>query len=48
MNEEDIEFLKSVKNKRPSSEIFEKMVQILKNTQEKSDQLLKDSLSEKA
>lgn len=48
MNDEDIEYLKSVKNKRPSSEVFGEMVRILKDAQERSDQLLKDSLPEKA
>ena len=44
MSEEDRKYLRSVKKLRPSFEVFEKMVQILKNVQEQTDQLLKNSL----
>ena len=44
MSEEDRKYLRSVRFRRPSFEVFEKMVQILKNVQEQTDQLLKNSL----
>lgn len=47
MSEEDRKYLISVKKMRPSLEIFKKMVEILANVQEKTDQLLKTSLSVK-
>lgn len=48
MNDEDRKFLQSIKNMSPNSEVFQRLVKILKVEQEKSDQLLKDSLSENA
>lgn len=45
MSDEDKKYLKSIKKVRPSLEVFEKMVEILKETQKKTDQLLKASLS---
>ncbi len=45
MSDEDREYLKSTEKITPSLEVFEKMVQILTNVQEKTDQLLKASLS---
>lgn len=44
MNEEDKKYLRSVSLRRPSLEVFEKMVQILANIQSKTDQLLQNSL----
>lgn len=41
MGEEDRRYLRSVRKMRPSLEVFEKMVEILRDVQEKTDQLLK-------
>jgi hypothetical protein len=43
MNDEDRKYLRYVKRLRPSLEVFERMVQILKNIQEQTNQLLKTS-----
>lgn len=43
MSEEDRKYLRSVGKMRPSLEVFKKMVQILANVQEKTNQLLKTS-----
>lgn len=40
MNDEDRKYLKSVEKKRPSLEVFKRMVSILAQTQGKTDQLL--------
>lgn len=40
MNEEDKKYLRSAEKMRPSFEVFERMVQILTSTQEKTNQLL--------
>lgn len=48
MSEEDRKYLRAVKKMRPSFEIFKKMVEILNNVQEQTNQLLKTSLSVKA
>lgn len=40
MSEEDKKYLRWTKKMRPSLEVFEKMVQILTEMQEKTDQLL--------
>lgn len=47
MNEEDRKYLRSAKKMRPSLEVFKKMVEILKNVQEQTNQLLKTSLLQK-
>lgn len=44
MSEEDRKYLRAVKKMRPSFEVFKRMVAILTNIQEKTDQLLKTSL----
>lgn len=43
MSEEDRKYLRSTKKMTPSLEIFKKMVEILKNVQEQTDQMLKTS-----
>jgi len=48
MSDEDRKYLKSVKNLQPSLEVFNRMVEILKNTQGKIDYLLRNSLLGKA
>lgn len=48
MSEEERKFLKSTKRMTPSFEVFKKMVAILANIQEKTDQLLKTSILGKA
>ena len=48
MNEEDRKYLRSVKKMGPSLEVFKKMVAILTNVQEQTNQLLKTSLPVKA
>ena len=48
MNDEDREFLRSTKKMTPSLEVFERMVQILTNVQEQTNQILKNSLLGKA
>ncbi|MDO8583234.1 MAG: hypothetical protein Q7R51_01780 [bacterium] len=48
MNEEDKKYLKAAKKMRSSLEVFERLVQILSNIQDKTDQLLKTSLSKTA
>lgn len=48
MSDEDRKFLRSAKKMMPNLEVFEKLVRILTNVQEKTDQLLKTSLSVKA
>jgi hypothetical protein len=40
MNNEDKKYLKSAEKMRPSLEVFNRMVQILTQTQEKANQLL--------
>lgn len=47
MSKEDRKYLRSVKKMTPSLEVFKRMVQILTNVQQKTDQLLKISLFEK-
>ncbi len=47
MNDEDRKFLKSVKEMRPSFEIFKKMVRILNGVEEQTNKLLKNSLLKK-
>lgn len=44
MSDEDKKYLRSVNIRRPSFEVFEKMVQILSKVQEKTNHLLKNSL----
>ncbi len=44
MSEEDRKYLRSAIKMRPSLEIFQKMVYILRKTREKTDQLLNISL----
>ena len=48
MSDEDRKFLRSTKKMTPSLEVFKSMVEILKNVQEKTDQLLQNSLLGKA
>lgn len=48
MSEEDRKYLRSVKKMRPSLEVFKKMVEILNNIQDQTNQLLKTSLLGKA
>lgn len=39
MNDEDRKYLRFLEKKRPSLEVFERMVQILTNTQRETEQL---------
>ena len=48
MSDEDRKFLRSTKKMTPSFEVFKKMVAILTNIQEQTNQLLKTSLSFKS
>ena len=48
MSDEDRKYLRSIKKMRPSLEVFKKMVEILKNVQEQTNQLLQNSLLGKA